>query len=134
MPRSRRIRFKSEGGTNPARRVEAIGHPRGAVVWGPAPFSRDAESRPWLVLNDRSYPFYGEEHLCVLLTTTERTAAIRLSPGEWVQGTPFEESFASPWVPMTLKAGRMQDRQGVVRTALVDRVAVELARYAGVEN
>ena len=35
---------------------------------------------------------------------------------------------------MTLKADWLQDGQGVVSTAVVDRIAMELARYAGVAN
>lgn len=86
------------------------------------------------MLNDGTHPFHGEEYLCVPLTRTERDVAVRITHDDWVRGGSPVPSFANPWSPMTRKPSALADRQGVVRTVLVDRIAAELARYAGVEN
>lgn len=106
---------------------------RGSVVWAQDPFRTGASPRPWLVVSDDTHPFAGQEYLCVLLTTTQRSAAIELTQGDWASGYPGQDSYCNPWVGMTLKSGAIQNKQGALQSGVVDTVATELARYAGVQ-
>ena len=114
-----------------SRATDAYG--RGDVVWAEDPFKAGDTARPWLVLSSNDHPFHGEQYVCCLLTTTPRTAAVSLNDDDWTAGGTPEKSYVNPWVPMSLDHGAAINRQGTLRRATVDEVAVKGARYVGAE-
>lgn len=128
MPEATARTFKSDSEAI-RRGGRTIAYPRGTVVWGRDPFRPGSNWRLWLVLSTDDHPFHGEEYCCALLTTTGRENAVRLADVDWVRGRAPRETHVSPWVPMTVKAVDVRDRQGRLATPLVDRIAREVASY-----
>lgn len=54
---------------------------RGDVVWSDDPFKDETTGRPWLVLNDETHPFGGQQYMTVALSTSGHDAALRIRDG-----------------------------------------------------
>lgn len=99
------------------------------IVRGDAPFSGSTDWRPWLIINNDTHPFYRNEYIALLVTTTERPQAIPIEETDVEEGGLPLQSYINPWNPITLKDAAVRKRQATVRPALVDRAARELRDY-----
>lgn len=61
-----------------------MSYQRGDVVWGPDPFKKGENPRPWLILNNDHHPFGDEEYMTVTLTTTPHDEGIALDDTDWI--------------------------------------------------
>lgn len=102
---------------------------RGEVVWGPDTFKDGFNPRPWLVLNNDTHPFGGEESITVTLTTEERRDSVPIEEEDWVRGGSPRKSYASPWVVTTHKHVDLQEKQGRLRGEVVDVIKEGLIGY-----
>jgi mRNA interferase MazF len=105
---------------------------RGAVVKGPDLFA-DHSYRPYVCLCDESHPFSDEEALCVAVTSTERSEAIRLGGAEFERGGLPRESYANPWTVVSIRHADIADTEGVLTEETTERIADAAADYLGAE-
>jgi mRNA-degrading endonuclease toxin of MazEF toxin-antitoxin module len=71
---------------------------RGDVVRSVDPFKLGADSqRPWLVVNNETHPFEGEQRIAVAVSTREYERSLALDADVWETGGVPRESFVSPW-------------------------------------
>lgn len=112
------------------------GYDQGTVVVATDPFGR-GRHRPWIVVSNATHPFDEEECLAVAVTTTARERAISVSSEAFTQGGLPRESYASPWVVMTLKhdsithtTGRVS---GTVLARLTDEIGGSVTPDSGIE-
>lgn len=106
----------------------------GDVVWHRAPFKDRADGsppRPWLVVSNQRHPFHGSEYVGLGMTTTERTRAIPVERGDWIDGGLEKPGFVSPWFAMTLKHADITHRIGAVEMAVVDDAVEDLVECLG---
>lgn len=103
---------------------------RGDVVRSTDPFKLGEErQRPWLITNNESHPFDGEQFLAVAISTKEYEDSIALDPDVWTVGGVPRESFVSPWAVHSPRNEDLVAWQGRVTEEFVDRVADELVAY-----
>jgi mRNA-degrading endonuclease toxin of MazEF toxin-antitoxin module len=102
---------------------------RGDVVWAPDPFKSGEQPRPWLILNNESHPFVGEEYMVVTLTTTPHDAAVPIEDVDWVEGGMPRQSYASPWSIASPKHSALVRRQGRLAEPFVQTVVDAMATY-----
>lgn len=73
-----------------------MAYSQGDVVIAPASFKRGR--RPYLVMSNDRRPFHGEEYTVATITTTERDAAVELTPERLREGRLARyPSYVSPW-------------------------------------
>ena len=69
---------------------------QGDVVWALDPFKDGGSGRPWLVLNNHSAPFDGQQFICATLTTqTYHEQGLLLTPRDYRDGPLPDEYGAS---------------------------------------
>lgn len=104
---------------------------RGHVVEGPDLFGPHSH-RPYVRVSDETHPFEGEEALYATVTTTRRTAAIRLTADTFASGGLPRESYANPWTIATIKHADVAGVEGRLTEDVTDRIARATAGYMGV--
>lgn len=102
---------------------------RGDVVWGPDPFKKGENPRPWLILNNGTHPFGEEEYMTVTLTTTPLEEGIPLDDADWVEGGMPRQSYVSPWTVASPKHAAIVRRQGRLDESFVQTVVEALETY-----
>ena len=71
---------------------------RGDVVRSSDPFKLGADKqRPWLVVNNDTHPFSGEQHIAIAISTKEYDDSIALPEAVWKRGGVPQQSYVSPW-------------------------------------
>ena len=106
-----------------------MSYQRGDVVWGPDPFKSGENPRPWLILNNDSHPFGGEEYITVTLTTTPHDKGTPIAEDDWVEGGMPRQSYASPWAVASPKHAALVRRQGCLDESFVRTVVDALETY-----
>ena len=106
-------------------------HPeRGDVVRSSDPFKLGTDSqRPWLIVNNQSHPFEGEQFLAVAISTKQYEHSIALDSDVWDVGGVPRDSYISPWAVHSPRVDNLVAWQGRVTTEFVDIVIDELQRY-----
>lgn len=103
---------------------------RGDVVRSTDPFKMGQnQQRPWLVVNNESHPFGGEQYVAVAVSTKEYDDSLPLSDEVWEVGGVPRESFASPWAVHSPRSEDFVAWQGRVTDGFVDRVVDSLVTY-----
>ncbi|WP_420871417.1 hypothetical protein [Halomicrobium salinisoli] len=103
---------------------------RGDVVRSADPFKMGQDrQRPWLVVNNESHPFGGEQHVAVAVSTKEYDDSLPLSEAVWEAGGVPRESFVSPWAVHSPRNEDFVAWQGRVTDEFVDRVVNSLMTY-----
>lgn len=101
---------------------------KGDVVFGPD-FIGSGSRRPYIVISNGQHPFSGEECLVVLVTTTERKAAVPLDEESFRSGKLPRKSYASPWTVTTLKTDVIERRAGELTEQTMETLQEELEKY-----
>ena len=100
------------------------------VVYGADPFKGDQYSRPWCILNDKQYPFHGDQYLVVPLTTKDwYDGLVPIPERAWINGGTPEPSNLVPWTVHTLDEADIEFCQGTLEASLVDQVTSTLTSY-----
>jgi len=105
-----------------------MAYSQGAIVIAEDPFGTNPK-RPYLLLSNDDVPFYGQEYIAVVITTTARTAAIELTANRFEKGRLPRTSYVSPWSVLTLKDWMMTKQPAEATDATVDEVREEMETY-----
>jgi mRNA-degrading endonuclease toxin of MazEF toxin-antitoxin module len=103
---------------------------RGDVVRSSDPFKLGTErQRPWLVVNNETHPFAGEQHVAVAISTKEYDDSLPLHEDSWEIGGVPRESVVSPWAVHSPRDEDLVAWQGRVTDAFADRVVDSLETH-----
>ncbi len=105
-----------------------MAYPQGAIVIAEDPFGNNPK-RPYLILSNDHVPFYGQEYIAVVITTTARTEAIELTANRFETGRLPRTSYVSPWSVLTLKDWMITKQPAKATDATVDDVRQEMETY-----
>ena len=105
-----------------------MAYPQGAIVIAEDPFGNNPK-RPYLILSNDHVPFYGQEYIAVVITTTARTEAIELTDNRFETGRLSRTSYVSPWSVLTLKDWMITKQPAKTTNATVDDVRQEMETY-----
>lgn len=110
----------------------------GDVVWVDDPFdfqsaneSGSTDDHPYVIISTDAHPFHGTEYLAMLITRTQRLAAVPIPDQRWEYGSLSAESYISPWVVVTLKERDVDDYQGKLTDDAVQEAVAEVPQYIG---
>lgn len=102
----------------------------GDVVRSLDPFKLGEDNqRPWLVINDDTHPFAGEQTIAVAISTRAYDDSLALSEAVWETGGVPRESYVSPWAVHSPRTEDFVAWQGRVTDAFVEQVTNELETY-----
>ena len=103
---------------------------RGDVVRSADPFKLGTDrQRPWLIVNDDTHPFYGEQYIAVAISTKQYDDSVALTPDVWKTGGVPQESYVSPWAVHSPRSEDFVAWQGTVKEAFVNRMVEQFQRY-----
>ncbi|MUV89762.1 hypothetical protein GJ629_07520 [Halapricum sp. CBA1109] len=103
---------------------------RGDVVRSVDPFKLGTDrQRPWLVVNNSTHPFAGEQHVAVAISTKEYDDSLPLRDDIWEVGGVPRESFVSPWAVHSPRSEDLIAWQGRVTEQFVDSVVDSIETY-----
>lgn len=103
---------------------------RGDVVRSVDPFKLgEAHQRPWLIINNETHPFDGEQYIAVAVSTKAYEDSIPLDADCWTVGGVPEDSFVSPWAIHSPRSDDLVAWQGTVTDALVTSVIEAAESY-----
>lgn len=105
-----------------------MAYQQGGIVVAEDPFG-NTPTRPYLLLSNDQHPFFGQEYIAVVVTTTERTEAIELTADRFQAGQLPRASYVSPWSVLTLKHWMVTKQPAKATTATVDDVRQETETY-----
>ena len=97
-----------------------MAYPQGDIVVADDPFG-NAPKRPYLICSNGCVPFYGQEYIAVVITTT-RAEAIELTADRFEAGRLPRPSYVSPWSVLTLKDRMITKQPARATDATVDDV------------
>ena len=109
-----------------------MAYPQGAIVIAEDPFG-NAPKRPYLVLSNDQVPFYGQEYIAAVVTTTARPEAIELTANRFEAGDLPRRSYVSPWSVLTLKDWMITKHPAQLTDATVDDARQETETYLQTE-
>lgn len=101
---------------------------QGAIVVAEDPFGTSPK-RPYLILSNDEVPFYGEEYVAAVITTTARSDAVELTADRYERGRLPRTSYVSPWSVLTLEDWMITKQPAEATTSTVDEVRRELDTY-----
>lgn len=103
---------------------------RGDVVRSADPFKLGQDhQRPWLIVNNETHPFAGEQYIALAISTREYPASIALDEAVWDVGGVPRASFVSPWAVHSPRGEDLVAWQGRVTDTFVDTVVAEATSY-----
>jgi mRNA-degrading endonuclease toxin of MazEF toxin-antitoxin module len=103
---------------------------RGDVIRSSDPFKLgEDKQRPWLVVNNDTHPFDGEQYIAVAISTKEYDNSLALSEAVWKVGGVPQKSFVSPWAVHSPRSEDFVAWQGRVTDAFVGQVVDQLQTY-----
>lgn len=108
-----------------------MAYERATVVKGPDLFA-DYDYRPYVCLSDHTHPFTDEEALYAAITTTRRAVAIPLTDDDFTSGSLPRESYVNPWTVVSIRHADIQNEEGRLVGATIEKIAQEAAGYLGV--
>jgi mRNA interferase MazF len=108
-----------------------MAYDRGTVVKGPDLFA-DHDYRPYVCLSDDTHPFRDEEALYAAVTTTRREVAIPLTDDDFTSGGLPKDSYVNPWTVVSIRHADIEEEEGRLVEAAVEKIARASAGYLGV--
>jgi mRNA-degrading endonuclease toxin of MazEF toxin-antitoxin module len=105
-----------------------MAYPQSAIVIAEDPLG-NSPKRPYLILSNDSVPFYGQEYIAAVITTTARTEAIELTTNRFEKGRLPRTSYVSPWSVLTLKDRMITKQPAKATDETVDTVRQEMNAY-----
>lgn len=105
-----------------------MAYSQGAIVIAEDPFG-NTPKRPYLILSNEQVPFYGQEYIAVVITTTARTEAIELTADRFETGRLPRTSYVSPWSVLTLKDWMITKQPAKATDTVVDEIRQEMKIY-----
>jgi mRNA-degrading endonuclease toxin of MazEF toxin-antitoxin module len=105
-----------------------MAYSQGSIVLAADPFGNTAK-RPYLILSDNTHPFYGQEYVTAVITTTARQEAIELTSSRYRRGKLPRKSYISPWSVTTIKDSMISQKPAEATEKAVDDTRNELNRY-----
>lgn len=103
---------------------------RGDVVRSADPFKRGSErQRPWLILNNDTHPFTGEQYIAVAVSTKRYENSIPLRDDHWTVGGVPRDSFVAPWAVHSPRGEDFIAWQGTLTESLIRRVVEQVESY-----
>ena len=105
-----------------------MAYPQGDIVIADDPFG-NAPKRPYLICSNGRVPFYGQEYIAVVITTTTRAEAIELTADRFEAGRLPRTSYVSPWSVLTLKDRMITKQPARATDATVDDVRRAMETY-----
>lgn len=107
-----------------------MAYPQGGVVVADDPFGASGE-RPYVIISDARHPFHGTEYIALVITSTERDRAIPLDEAAYEEGSLPQQSYISPWNPMTLKDWMIIKHVATLTDTVVNDAVARLNTYIG---
>lgn len=105
-----------------------MAYSHGSVVLAPANFKGGV--RPYLIVSNERRPFQGDEYTVATITTTARTDAVELQPGDLTEGRLVRyPSFVNPWGLHVFRSERVQKRVAQVGDRVMGHVSDEISRF-----
>ena len=109
----------------------------GDVVWGPDAYHDDdptlklGAGRPWLIINNESYPGHGAQYLCCAMTSGagNGSAFIKVPLDKWLAGKPKKESRIDTETVVTMKANWITKKIGTIDRDLRQRARKKVTSY-----
>ncbi len=103
---------------------------RGDVVYGADPFKGADYSRPWLVINNGSHPFHGEQYVVLALTSkTWHDGLLEVHNDDWTEGGTPRQSSVIPWSVETLDQTDIDHWQGTLSPEIVTQAVSKFRTY-----
>lgn len=105
-----------------------MAYAQGSVVLAPATIR--GGRRPYLVVSNGERPFFGDDYTVAVVTTTERDAAIELTPETFVEGRLDRyPSYVNPWSLHTFQHEDIDRRVGQLTGTTVEAVAEAIHEF-----
>lgn len=98
---------------------------RGDVVWALDPYHQDdplglfGRGRPWLVINEGTFPSENDFLGCALTTKSGPSHIVELAEADWTEGRTVRPSHLDPTTIMTVKRTWIEGRVGALADAKV---------------
>lgn len=105
-----------------------MAYSQGAIVIATDPFG-NTPNRPYLILSNDQVPFYGQEYVVAVITTTNRTDAVELTRDSYERGELPRLSYVSPWSVLVIKDWMITKQPAEATDAIVDTARQKLATY-----
>ena len=103
---------------------------RGDVVRSSDPFKTGNDrQRPWLIVSNRTHPFFGDQYIALAISTKQYDESLELSDDSWEIGGVPETSFVSPWAVHSPRIEDLVKWQGRVSGEFVDQAIDSLLPY-----
>lgn len=103
---------------------------RGDVVRSVDPFKMgEQRQRPWLIINNESHPFDGEQYVALAVSTKRYKQSIPLVEDVWEIGGVPRDSFVSPWAIHSPRREDLVAWQGRVAESTVDDAIAGLWQF-----
>ena len=107
-----------------------MSYDRGAVVEAGDPFKSGDSTRPFVIANDETHPFHGEQYVALTLTTRSwYEGTIPLSADDFVTGGVPAESRIVPWGVVSPAHEDVRDQFGRIEQSVVDDAVDRLSDY-----
>ena len=99
-----------------------MAYAQGSVVLAPTTFKSGV--RPYLVVSNRTRPFFGDRYTVAVITSTERETAVGLTADSLTEGElKVYPSYVSPWSLHVFPHEEITKRVGQVNDSTMSTVA-----------
>lgn len=105
-----------------------MAYSQGAVVEGDD-LVGPRNTRPYVILSNKNHPFYGNEYIALVVSTTPRNSAFKLDSNTFQRGKLPKRSFVNPWNPVTMKDTAIKKHVASLTKSAVDDLADEVNNY-----
>lgn len=82
----------------------------------------DPNDSPYLVINNPSHPFHGQDYIVLRLTTRPWDIGYHITEEDWEFGYPGDDSYVRTWNPMVFDSIWISRKQGQLKKPVVDEI------------
>lgn len=110
-----------------------MAYAQGAIVLVKNPYADGL--RPVMVVSNTDRPYQGKQYTFAIITTTERSEAVRLDGNDLTEGgLDVSPSFVNPWSVHEVEHADIRARIAQVSSDVIEQVADGIARFTDSEN